>query len=187
MSPTVVKNGIDNVIITSKNGVESILNSFSPEEMNFKNIFCVGRRTKKMIEKRIGKVTFSANYAEKLAEYLAKEIKGGEVTYFCSNLRLDTLPEVLAENGITVNEVEAYKTMSSSAKVDDKYSGVLFYSPSTITSYLEKNKPDKIAFCIGETTADEARKHFENVQVANLPTVESVIELVNEYYAKSPF
>jgi len=186
MSPTVVKNGIENVIITSKNGVESVLNSFSPDEMKFKNIFCVGRRTKKMIENRIGKVAFSANYAEKLAEYLGKEIKNGEVTYFCSNLRLDTLPEVLAENGITVNEVEAYKTMSSPSKVDEKYSGVLFYSPSTIASYLEKNTADKIAFCIGETTADEARKHFENIQVAKMPTVESVIELVNSYYTKSP-
>ena len=182
IAPKVVKNEIENVIITSKNGVEAILNSFLTQEISFKNIYCVGRRTKKLIEKKIGKVTFSANNAEKLAEYLSKEIKGKQVTYFCSDLRLDTLPTVLAENGITVNEVEAYKTMLSSKKIDDKFNGVLFYSPSTIESYLQKNKADKVAFCIGESTAKEARKHFENVQVANLPTVESVIDLVNSHF-----
>jgi uroporphyrinogen-III synthase len=117
-----------------------------------------------------------------LAEYLSKEIQG-EVTYFCSNLRLDTLPVVLRESGITVNEVEAYKTMYSPAKVTDKVGGILFYSPSTVESYIETNTTDKIAFCIGESTAKEARKHFENVKVAKVPTVESVIELVNLHYA----
>ncbi len=95
------------------------------------------------------------------------------------------MPTILKENGITVNEVEAYKTMYSSEKVEDKVNGVLFYSPSTVESYMQKNEADKIAFCIGESTAKEARKHFENVQVANLPTVESVIEMVNLHFVKA--
>ncbi len=182
--PKVVKNDIENVIITSKNGVESLLNSFVKQELNFNNIYCVGRRTKKLIEQKIGKVTHSEKNAEKLAEYLSNNIKGQEVTYFCSDLRLDTLPEVLSENGITVNEVEAYKTMFSPVNVRENFSGVLFYSPSTVESYLQDNQPNKIAFCIGESTAKEARKHFDNVQVANLPTVESVLELVNLHFVK---
>jgi hydroxymethylbilane synthase len=182
ISPKVIKDEIENVIITSKNGVESLLNSFTKDELNFKNIFCVGRRTKKLIEQKIGSVAKSERNAQRLAEYLSKEIQG-EVTYFCSNLRLDTLPVVLRESGITVNEVEAYKTMYSPAKVTDKVGGILFYSPSTVESYIETNTTDKIAFCIGESTAKEARKHFENVKVAKVPTVESVIELVNLHYA----
>ena len=94
------------------------------------------------------------------------------------------MPNVLSENGITVNEVEAYKTMYSPTIVKENVNGVLFYSPSTVESYLQENKADKIAFCIGESTAKEARKHFENVQVANLPTVESVIEMVNLHFVK---
>ncbi|MCF2873180.1 MULTISPECIES: hydroxymethylbilane synthase [unclassified Tenacibaculum] len=184
IAPKVVKNEIENVIITSKNGVEAIANSFTSDELKFKNIYCVGRRTKKLIEQKIGKVTHSERNAEKLASYLINEIKGQEVTYFCSDLRLDTLPSVLAENGITVNEVEAYKTMYSPAKVDEKVNGVLFYSPSTVESYMEENAADKVAFCIGESTAKEARKHFEKVEVAKLPTVESVIELVNLHFVK---
>lgn len=184
IAPKVVKQEIENVIITSKNGVEAILNSFTKDELQFNNIFCVGRRTKKLIEQKIRKVTFSARNAAKLAEYLSSEIKGQEVTYFCSDLRLDTLPTVLSENGITVHEVEAYKTMYSPAKVDDKVNGVLFYSPSTVESYMKENTANKVAFCIGESTAKEARKHFENVQVANVPTVESVIEMVNLHFVK---
>ena len=184
ITPKLIKNEIENVIITSKNGVEAILNSFTSNELNFKNIYCVGRRTKKLIEQRIGKVAHSARNAAKLAAYLSTEIKGEQVTYFCSDLRLDTLPNILSESGIAVNEVEAYKTMYSPSIVKDNVNGVLFYSPSTVESYLQENKADTIAFCIGESTAKEARKHFNNVQVANLPTVESVLELVNLHFAK---
>lgn len=184
IAPKVVKNEIENVIITSKNGVEALLNSFVKQELQFKNIYCVGRRTKKLIEQKIGKVTHSEKNAEKLASYLSENIKGEEVTYFCSDLRLDTLPTVLANNGIIVNEIEAYKTMYSPVNVRAQFAGVLFYSPSTVESYLQENTTDKIAFCIGESTAKEARKHFENVQVAKLPTVESVLELVNLHYVK---
>ncbi|CAA0201304.1 porphobilinogen deaminase (hydroxymethylbilane synthase) and uroporphyrinogen-III synthase [Tenacibaculum maritimum] len=184
IAPKIVKNEIRHIIITSKNGVEAILHNFSPEELQFKNIYCVGRRTKKLIEQKIGKVAHSERNAEKLAAYLSDKIKGEEVTYFCSNLRLETLPKVLAENNIVVNEVEVYKTMYSPVQVAEKVNGILFYSPSTVASYIEKNKANKIAFCIGESTAKEARKHFENVQVANVPTVESVIEMVNLHFVK---
>ena len=184
IAPKVVKNEIDNVIITSKNGVEALLNSFVKQELQFKNIYCVGRRTKKLIEQKIGKVAHAEKNAEKLAAYLSEHIKGQEVTYFCSDLRLDTLPTVLAENDIVVNEIEAYKTMYSPVDVSEQFSGVLFYSPSTVESYLQENTVDKTAFCIGESTAKEARKHFENVHVAKLPSVESVLELVNLHYVK---
>ncbi|MGY0426132.1 MAG: hydroxymethylbilane synthase [Polaribacter sp.] len=179
----VMKNLHENVVITSQNGVEALLNSFTKDQINFKNIFCVGRRTKKRIENRIGKVTHVAKNAKKLAEYLSKELVNKEVTYFCSNLRLDILPAYLQENDIVINEVEAYKTMLSSVKIDAAVSGVLFFSPSAIESYLEENTTNKIAFCIGETTAKEARKHFKNVQVAHLPSVESVLDLVIKEYS----
>ncbi|MEE9407992.1 MAG: hydroxymethylbilane synthase [Polaribacter sp.] len=179
----VMRNQHENVIITSQNGVEALLNSFTKDEMDFKNIYCVGRRTKKLIENRIGKVAHVSKNALKLAEYISKETEIKEVTYFCSNLRLDVLPGYLQANDIVENEVEVYKTMLSPVKMDDTISGVLFYSPSGIESYLEENNTDKVAFCIGETTAVEARKHFNDVEVANMPDVESVLELVNMYYS----
>ena len=182
IAPKVMKDEIENVIITSQNGVEAMLNSFTKNEIKFKDIYCVGRRTKKLIESRIGKVTHVAKNAKKLAEYLSENLKNKEVTYFCSDLRLDILPAYLQMKDIVVNEVEAYKTMLSPEKIDDEVSGVLFYSPSGIDSYLKENNTDKTAFCIGETTAKAARNHFEDVQVANLPSVESLLELVKTHY-----
>lgn len=180
--PRFLKNEIQNVIITSKNAVESLITNYSAIELQFKNIYCVGRRTKRLIENKIGKVAHAENNAKKLAEYLIGYINGTEVTYFCSDLRLDDLPNILDENNIKVTEVEAYQTKFDSLKVEESVEAVMFYSPSTVQSYLIKNDASAIAFCIGETTANEARKRFKDVRVAKVPTVESVIELVNEHY-----
>ena len=98
-----------------------MLNSFIKQELQFKNIYCVGRRTKRLIEQKIGTVAHSEKNAEKLAAYLSENIKGQEVTYFCSDLRLDTLPTVLTENGVVVNEIEAYKTMYSPVNVREQF------------------------------------------------------------------
>jgi len=185
IAPKIIKNGIENIIITSKNAVESLLNNFSADELQFKNIYCVGRRTKRLIEKRIGKVLHSEKNAKNLGEYIVENLKKGEeITFFCSDIRLDELPTLLEKHDIVLHEVQAYKTINSPVKITDNTEGVMFYSPSTVQSYLLENKANKIAYCIGETTAEEAKKHFEKVQVAKLPTVESVIELVNLHYAK---
>jgi hypothetical protein len=54
-----LKSKIENVVITSQNAVESILTNIASDEIHFKNIYCVGRRTKKLIENKIGKVKHS--------------------------------------------------------------------------------------------------------------------------------
>ena len=182
IAPAILKSKIENVIITSKNAVESLVSNFSAEELQFKNIYCVGRRTKRLVENRIGKIKHVEKNANKLAEYLVEYIEGAEVTYFCSDLRLDDLPTILENSNIKVNEVEAYQTKYDAVKIDENIEGVMFYSPSTVQSFMLENEGNKIAFCIGETTAAEARKHFKDVRIAKLPTIESVIELVNEHY-----
>jgi uroporphyrinogen-III synthase len=137
-----------------------------------------------MVEKRIGNVTHVEPNAKKLADYLVNQLEGKEATYFCSDIRLDYLPSKLMEHGIPVNEIEAYQTKFDAEKITHELEGIMFYSPSTVQSFLNHNKAQGIAFCIGETTAKEAKKYFEDVRVAKVPTVESVIELVNEYYAR---
>jgi hydroxymethylbilane synthase len=186
LKPKVVKNPIKNVIITSQNAVDALLDNFIPMELDFANIYCVGKRTKRLIEKKIGKVIHIENSAEKLANYLVESIDEKEVTFFCGNKRRDELPTILAENGVKVNEVECYQTQLTPRKIEGKFNGIMFYSPTGIESYLKDNKTtDSVAFCIGETTATEARKHFKNVVVSTLPTVESVIKSVNEHFQES--
>ena len=70
------------MVITSKNGAEAILNNFTKGELNFEHIYCVGRRTKKFIEQKIGAVSHVERNAQKLAEYLSKALEGSEATCF---------------------------------------------------------------------------------------------------------
>ncbi len=182
ISPIPFRKKIKNAVFSSKNGVESLLTNVSPAELQFENIYCVGRKTRRLIQKKIGKVTHFENSAKDLANYLVEYIDGTEVTYFHGNLNLEEIPKILEENNITVNAIEAYQTKLSGKNIDEAVEGVLFYSPSAIESYLIKNKPNKIAYCIGETTASEARKHFKDVKVAKIPDVDGVIDLVNKNY-----
>ena len=186
LKPIVVKKPIENVVFTSQNAVEALLQNFSSVELDFKNIYCVGRRTKRLIEKRIGKVVQVENSAENLGNYLVENLKNKEITFFCGDKRRDELPTILTEKGIVVNEVECYKTSLTPRKIEGKYNGILFFSPTGIESYLQTNKPSDIAaFCIGETTATEAKKHFKNVVVSKLQTVESLLDAVNEHFKEA--
>jgi len=182
IKPLFLKAAHKNVVITSKNGVESLLNNCAVEDLNFETIYCVGRRTKRLIEQKIGPVKHFEKNAKALANYLVEFIEGSEVTYFCSDIRMDDLPSILEKNNIKVQEIEAYSTKLQAPKLENSIEGVMFYSPSTIQSFLQKNTPNCIAYCIGESTAKEAKKYFKDVRVAKIPTVESVIELVNQNY-----
>ena len=183
LKPKVVNNPIKNVVFTSQNAVEALLNNFAPIELEFENIYCVGRRTKRLIEKKIGKVTHIENSATKLGNYLVENFVDKDITFFCGNIRRDELPHILKKNNITVEEIECYKTSFTPRKIENKYRGILFYSPSGIESFLKENAAsDTTVFCIGETTAATAKKYFKNVLVAQLPTVESLIKSVNQYF-----
>ena len=179
----VVHNLIKNALFTSQNAVEALLNNFAPTELEFENIYCVGRRTKRLIEKKIGKVTHVEQSATKLANYLVKNFVDKDITFFCGNIRRDELPHILTKNNINVQEIECYKTSFTPRKIENKYRGILFYSPSGIESFLKENTAgDTTVFCIGETTAAAAKKYFKNVIVAELHTVESLIKSVNQYF-----
>jgi hydroxymethylbilane synthase len=183
IKPNAVKKTIKHAIFTSQNAVEALLENFLPTQLQFQNIYCVGKRTKRLIEKKLGKVTQDESSAEKLANYLVTNLNDTEVTFFCGNKKREELSTILSENNIVVHEIEAYQTSLTPRKIDSKINGILFFSPSGIESFLSQNKvTDVVAFCIGETTASAASAYFSKIKVANVSTIESVIELVNEYY-----
>jgi len=182
LKPEIGKKTYKHVVFTSQNGVQSILDNFAVTDVHFENIYCVGRRTKKMITTNFGSVKHLEQSALNLAKYLAKEIPNDEeITYFCSDLRRDELPELLSKNNKKLIEIETYATQQSPVKLDENYNGVLFFSPSAIDSYISlNNTTETIAFCIGSTTANHAKKYFNKVETAKMPTVENVVQLVNE-------
>jgi uroporphyrinogen-III synthase len=154
-----IKNLNKNLIFTSQNAVLSILQHPTIDQLKQKIVFCVGLKTKELL------------------------------TFFSGNLRRDTLPEMLSENEITFNEIKVYDTTLTPHKISDKVDGILFFSPSAVTSYLKKNTlANEKLFCIGNTTADALRNvlsetNIKNIKTAYQPSVENVIEQVIEYYA----
>ena len=181
LKPEIAKKARKHVVFTSQNGVQSILENFPVTDLQFENIYCVGRRTKKLIESKIGPVKHFEQSALKLAQYLLKEVSDdSEITFFCGDNRRDDLPDLLTQNNKNFTEIEVYATQQSPIELTDDFAAILFFSPSAIKSYLSvKNTTDVRAICIGETTAKEAKLHFKEVKTAKMPTVENVIQLVN--------
>ena len=81
---------------------------------------------------------------------------GAEVTYFCSNLRLDTILDILSENNIKVNEVEAYETKLDAKKVEGDLEE-LRKRNQTVNKELEESRRT-IAFLQNEKTRSPSRR-----------------------------
>lgn len=170
--PFEVPENIVNAIFTSQNAVLSIQNS----EFRIQNCFCVGEKTKQLLEKNGFRVIKNTEYASELADYLVKHHKNETFHFFCGNLRSDEIPSKLKENKIAFEEIQVYNTTLIPKKIERQFDAILFFSPSGVRSFFSENKVnDAKAICIGTTTASEANKYTDNVIISNATTVESVI------------
>ncbi|WP_395044645.1 uroporphyrinogen-III synthase [Flavobacterium sp.] len=174
----------ENLIFTSQNAVQSILNHPKFEDLKSKNVFSVGMKTKDLLTENGFNVIAYTGYASDLAEIISLVYSNETFTFFCGNLRRDILPETLKENGIIFNEIEVYETNLTSKKITQKLDGILFFSPSGVESYLKSNTiKEEMCFCIGETTAEALEnKKIKNITIAEKPSVENVIAEVIEYF-----
>lgn len=174
----------NNLIFTSQNAVNAVLKRDDLKELKSKNVFCVGIKTKSLLEENGFNVVAHTGYAADLAEIISLIYNKESYTFFTGNLRRDVLPNILKENRITCNEIEVYETILTSKKITEKVDGILFFSPSAVESYLKLNTiKNEMCFCIGETTAEALEnKKIKNIVIAKKPTVENVIDEVIEYY-----
>ena len=174
----------ENLIFTSQNAAQSILQHPKCDELKGKSVFSVGMKTKELLTENGFDVVAYTGYASDLAEIISLVYATDSFTFLCGNLRRDVLPNTLKENGITFNEIEVYETNITSKKMTSKQDGILFFSPSGVESYFKLNSiKDEICFCIGETTAETlVNKKVKNIIIAEKPSVESVITQVIEYY-----
>jgi uroporphyrinogen-III synthase len=174
----------DNIIFTSQNAVQSILQHPKCDELKTKSVFSVGMKTKDLLTENGFDVVAYTGYASDLAEIISLVYSSDSFTFFSGNLRRDVLPDTLKENGITFNEIEVYETNITSKKATSKLDGILFFSPSGVESYFKSNTiKEEMCFCIGETTAEALEnKKVKNIIIADKPSVENVIAEVIEYY-----
>lgn len=173
----------ESLIFTSQNAVQSVLSHPKAEELKKKNVYCVGLKTKTLLTDNGFNVVAYTGYASDLAEIITLIYRNESFTFFSGNLRRDTLPEALKENGIKFNEIQVYETTLQPQKIKANPEAILFFSPSGVKSYLKDNKIQKqICFCIGDTTAEALSKITKNIIIADQPTIEDVIEDVIQEY-----
>ncbi len=173
----------DNFIFTSQNGFLSFLENPQSEKLKYKKVFCVGIKTKQLIENHGFNVVVHTGYAADLAEIITLVHPTERFTFFSGNLRRDTLPEALTGAGIIFNEIGTYETVLTPQKVTSTVDGILFYSPSGVESFLKQNKiTTETCFCIGTTTAEALSDTTDKIIIANQPTIENVIIQCINYY-----
>jgi len=171
----------DYLVFTSQNGVNSyfehIRNPSAPQgqEPSIKGTFCVGIKTQSLLEEKGQKVLENAQNAADLGNTIIKKYKNESFLLVSGNRNLPTLPEKLKENNIRHKVIRTYNTSLNPKRFERDFDGVLFFSPSGVESFFQENNFSGTAYCIGNTTADEAKKYTSNYSIANKPTVENVI------------
>jgi len=176
-----LNNSIKNYLITSQNAVEAIKN------LDLKgNFYVVGQKTAKKLIQNNFKVEIVTNYASELAEFILKNESLTNWIFFCGNNRRDELFEKLTPKGHSIQQIICYKSVPTFYHLNGKkYDGIAFFSPLGVKSYLKNNKilPETVIFSIGKTTSDEIKIHTKNKIInAEIPTLESVLESINNYF-----
>ena len=177
----------DNLIFTSQNAAQSVLLHSKHEDLiqklREKNVFCVGVKTKALLEENGFNVVVYVDYASDLAEIITLIYSNESYTFFSGNLRKETIPKALKEANIQLNEIQVYETTLTPHKLEVPVEGLLFFSPSGVESYLSENKIKKeVCFCIGETTAEALETVTKNIRIAENPSIEDVIlEVIEEF------
>jgi len=174
------------VIFTSVNAVEAVaaeLNDYKPEWL----IFCIGYATRLAVDKYFGAnlIGATADNAKNLADAIIKKGNTDTIIFFCGDQRRDELPQLLRQNNIDIHEIVVYHTVAVPCKIEKKYHGILFVSPSGVQSFFQNNQLDRqtILFAIGNTTAAEIKKHSTNkVIVAREPKRELLLAKAINYF-----
>lgn len=171
------------LIFTSQNAVESVLKNKEHKNYLHKRCFCVGEKTKALLEENGFVVLIYADYAAELASIICNKYQKQTFTFFSGNLRRDILPEALQLAQIEFEEVPVYETVYTSIAINAPIDGILFFSPSAVESFSLCNTiTNQTCFCIGKTTAEAVEKYSENIVIAHQPSIENVIVQCIQHY-----
>ncbi len=171
------------VVFTSQHAVRAAFEQNLIKIFQIHQVFCVGEKTAKLLKSYGLKADLVAPNAQELAEEIIFQKLATEIVFFCGNLSRPDLPNYLLDHDVVLEKVPLYETYLTNKELTKKYKIVLFFSPSGIESYINGNNQieDIVVFCIGGTTATKATEYFDEIFIAESPSVESVIESVNEY------
>lgn len=175
------------VVFTSMNAVEAVAVEQNDHQPDW-TIYCIGNTTKQLVKKYFGEESIAgiANSAAELAKLIGETTETNEIIFFCGDQRREELPAILKKNDVTVNEIVVYQTIAIPHKIEKIYNGILFFSPSAVESFFNKNKISNqtILFAIGNTTANEIAKYTNNkIIISNEPGKEQLVKQMMEYFS----
>lgn len=166
-------NFIKNAIFSSQNAVQSIVD----KKIKIENVFCVGEKTKQFLIENGQNVVKMSKNASELGDFIKKNYQNEDFYFFSGNLRMEAIPGSIKASKNSIFELKTYKTELNSMNFDQKWDGILFFSPSAVQSFTTYNSITNTPnFCIGNTTAKEAKKHTELIYIADNQSIEGVIE-----------
>ncbi len=176
----------DYFIFTSQNAVRAFINhttNFYKKKELGSECFCVGAKTKLLLEENGHKVVKMTHNAAELGHFIIENHKNASFLFFCGNRRNDDLPKILTKDKIHFKEIVVYKTELTPLHFSESFDGILFFSPSGVKSFVLANEVgNSTVFCIGNTTAREAALYTDSIIVADTPVVEDLLKKVTLHY-----
>ena len=172
------------LLFTSQNAVKSVMQNENIETLKQISAVCVGSKTKQLLQENGFNVLETQEYAEDLAPIIQQKYALEQIAFFAGNLRRDVLPNAMQKANISFEEYMVYQNTANSIEIPAETDALLFFSPSGIHSYLQKNTiKNQTCFCIGTTTATALNGITNNIVIANKQTVENVIIQCINYYS----
>lgn len=175
-------------VFTSINAVEALhklVNTFNISLPRGMRVFATEGRTASRVRNAFPQFAI-AGTAVKASDLAQKIIHAREAdpVWFCGNLRRQELKKALDEKNISITEIEVYQTEPTPIVINEKFDGLIFFSPSAVSSFLEKNRifNSMICFAVGETTAEALKGITQNIKIAPAASQEKMVELIIEHY-----
>ncbi|MEA3553553.1 MAG: uroporphyrinogen-III synthase [Campylobacterota bacterium] len=171
----------DALIFTSKNGVNSFLNS----KLKWKQIdsFAISNVTGNALKKSNSKLIYTgiSGHGDEFAKELVRYLKDKKPLYIRAKKVVSNIVDILNQNDISCDEIITYETACSKSleiKKLEKNSIIIFSSPSTIDCFFKNYKWDDsyTAIAIGDTTASYFPKDI-NIVISKLQTIESCVQI----------
>ena len=175
------------LIFTSQNAVMlANKNNALKNKIIGKKSFCVGEKTRELLEKFDYNVIEMKENANELAHFLVEKYNKNSFSFFCGRKRRYEIESLFKKNNITIEIHELYDTLFINKKFKSHFDGIIFFSPSSVLSFFENNKwpKDSHGFCIGKSTAETLKKYTTNYSEAKHPNEDQLLQTIINYFSK---
>lgn len=157
----------EHIIFTSANAVKAYQKNIDKHGLSIapKKLHCLqGETLAAAARLQNVEILGRAKNAQELALVILQQHDIEKVSFFCGNKRSDVLPRLLRQHNIVVDEIVLYHTVLVNHNILEGYEGILFFSPSAVESFFQRNNlPRQIpCFCIGDTTKNALRRFADN-------------------------